>query len=206
MFPFEPFLDAMDSMISNPVVTSDASNRLAGRDTCANRWNIGILQLRERAVFTSWVVVVGVAVQNILASRHPLKIVRSVVSLIEVFVVYIATFGRWFAVKGSADENVDARLHHTLESPYGDVQVAARGWRWFENIVGPRPSTGEIASYATKIRHGIDAFVSYNVFPDFIRKFFGGKLSISHKQKTSPFVIGQGFRTALTVRRPVFLF
>jgi hypothetical protein len=125
---------------------------------------------------------VNSGVSHIFGVGDVLKVFRSIVQLVTVFVVDLLSCWTRANERSSHQfvNKMTLALKSNLKGMKRDYSVSIALVRRKEPIVGAMIMVQAISSYASKIRHAIDSLVSNNVAPFFVFEFLSGKFLISH--------------------------
>lgn len=169
--------------------------------------NVGIFKRCVVGFFTATGVAQIDHMPAVFFVRNPLKIFNSIILWIAVYMINVVlSFGR-FPYKGKGDqavrEVVDSSV--TLSVVQHDAQATV-----VRRVLPHNPSRDRTARlfgafYSSQIRDGI-VRVNRHGQPNFVIKFFGGKVGISHLQKITPFVNRSGLKDYLRNLSACFYF
>ena len=209
MTPRFSLLYVLDGCGGQIIEAGNGNTGLARHQQRLNLDDIGFMQLGEKRLGTLWNLSSDVnSVPRVFGRRVPFQICESIVRLITVTMIYLGFLIGRFTEKRhrykSMNETRYLRFIRWGIKP--DAQVSAVVEFLFRKIVATFLRRQRVSYHSPQIRDRVHAFVPDNGQPNFVIKFFGGKVGISHLQKITPFVNRSGLKDYLRNLSACFYF
>lgn len=205
MFPKLPQFNLSDNGYRNAETSGNICNHAPAFKQVANDRNIVVDQLGVLLSHSANMTACFKAVLGVLFRGAPFKIFKTVVTTIVVNVIDLFS-----TLWGVADKRTG---NHSVDKSRGGLIIATQSNLMVSVIVdsttqdaGRSVSVSKVSSHSPQIRDRVHAFVPDNGQPNFVIKFFGGKVGISHLQKITPFVNRSGLKDYLRNLSACFYF
>ena len=207
MFPKLTSLNSVDASDRNAKASGDVLQYAPAFKQVANDRNIVVDQLGVLLSHSANMTACFKAVLGVLFRGAPFKIFKTVVSSVVVKMINVVLFWRrWLTKKGQCDETVNGFRRGSAITGESGLRIPVAISRLAKDTGFSSTIRAALSSHSPQIRDRVHAFVPDNGQPNFVIKFFGGKVGISHLQKITPFVNRSGLKDYLRNLSACFYF